>query len=122
MREIKFRAWNSIDKKMVGWCSLKHSFDAFIKSKHYELMQFTGLTDKNGVDIYEGDIVQGHFYDTDEWKDIAGITYCDHRAKFVFNDGNGEQDAFIDDINTGTLEVIGNIHQNPELLENKSEN
>lgn len=62
MREIKFRAWDTDNKKMVLWGELlsKNLQNILSMPKYcgYELMQYTGIKDKNGKEIYEGDIVQ----------------------------------------------------------------
>lgn len=121
MREIKFRAWNSIDGRMVDWSTLKANPDFLMNIikgiKHYDvLMQYTGLKDINGVEIYEGDIVSSDFYEP-EFSEVAAVGYDEFEMRFCFNnksgDLNGEQDAF----RYGNLTVIGNIHQNPELLD-----
>ncbi|EOO05013.1 hypothetical protein IAW_05832 [Bacillus cereus str. Schrouff] len=81
--EIKSRV---VDKKTVG--------------------QYTGLTDKNGKRIYEGDIIR--FKD----KNLDSV----EREEISFNDGGfGTEDWWLRDI--GECEVIGNIYENPELLE-----
>jgi uncharacterized phage protein (TIGR01671 family) len=60
MREIKFRAWrNEDDPRMINWNTiLRVGFQRFIDVDNYILMQYTGLKDKNGKEIYEGDILQ----------------------------------------------------------------
>lgn len=117
MREIKFRAWDGENiiphEKVVVY--LGHGFieretldcNAIHIDKEVEsLMQYTGLKDVNGVEIYEGDIVD---YDG-EWVDYV-----------EFDEGYfwlaSKRALARCDLNIVCLEVIGNVHENPELLE-----
>jgi len=120
MREIKFRAWKPDGRKknrgeMFGHFDLMDdygNFDVESRDDHF-VMQFTGLTDKSGVEIYEGDILerrskyQDDVYERYEcvWQ-YAGW-YLRHHCKTYFTS---------EDPSWGQLEVIGNIHQNPDLL------
>ena len=66
MRKIKFRAWNNVLNKMYSWnefldTNMKQTFIA-PESTAMILMQYTGLKDKNGKEIYEGDIVKAKFF------------------------------------------------------------
>ena len=116
-RIIKFRAWNPKIKEM-HFSSEEILFDkrefypwAFeigtsgYPQSEWVFMQFTGLKDKNGKEIYEGDIVSG----TNGLYAFA-VTYVRHGFIAVSKDGRDE--FTIPD----HWEVIGNIHQNPELL------
>ena len=78
--------------------------------------QFTGLTDKNGKKIFEGDIVKGYFGYGDDENDIAYIEYQEDSMGFVLVEILKEDYGKLFEI-MGEVEVIGNIHDNPELME-----
>lgn len=115
MREIKFRAWNYNKKKMVidGLTmdySNEYGFDNLYDKEgnqieEYRIMQYTGLKDKNGKEIYEGDIVLW----TNKNHDRTLKTEVEFRGGTFFI---GPLETTEDD----EPEVIGNIYENPELL------
>ena len=117
MREIKFRMWSKDVNRY--WYDPVNVYDCLKQSKipeHKGLyddmvwQQFTGMKDKNGTEIYEGDIVKGLYKDTDynHWDEIkASVVYCDRFAGFSVGCENWVKQ---------TIEVIGNVFENPELL------
>ena len=113
MREIKFRAFDSISKKLHTWDVISMmTLPQFIHLEHYTLEQFTGLQDKNGVDIYEGDIVIHHveseFLEREDWAVIESKVLIIDGAWCV---GLSKYPLY------GFLNVVvGNIHENKDLI------
>lgn len=96
MREIKFRAWDTKRDRMM---STGFRFD----DERYDVMQYTGLKDKNGKEIYEGDVVADGYHDKYGRYEVKwhGVGW-----NFVSTDGR-------------ELEAIGNIYENPDLIGDK---
>lgn len=117
-REIKFRAWDAIKKEMVQMPIIQKVvaprvyYYASVPSRQAEpkLMQYTGLKDKSGVEIYEGDILELKPYAPMEVKFGDG-------AFFVTPNPYWDVKISSEYLRKAGLEVIGNIYQNPELIE-----
>ena len=110
-RQIKFRAWNTEVKKMTDNFHLSDKFTPALQDtvdwKHLEIMQFTGLLGKLGVEIYEGDVVE---YNTGNFGGMATVLYIP-TGFFLENTG-----FLLGDNDLVSLRVIGNIYENPELI------
>ncbi len=125
MREIKFRAWDT-EREVMATVTHIGLDDYEVSMKDEEcirwrapypyvcrLMQYTGLEDVNGVEIYEGDIVKIVFNDFTESENFIGVIKY-YEGMFSVDNGNESYKLF-DELNMN--EVIGNIYENPELLE-----
>jgi uncharacterized phage protein (TIGR01671 family) len=115
MREIKFRCWIKEEKIMVTPEQLINLDGNMANDDGKDvLMQFTGLYDKNGKDIYEGDIMQAEVENPCSW--LVVWNYNGFYLERYYDDGKKDEGYF------GIItdwKVIGNIYDNPELLTNK---
>ena len=118
-REIKFRVWDK-DLKRIRYLNTEHDFIRFdsLGQGYYEnmqtglgewfsdLMQYTGLKDKNGKEIYEGDICLVTIL-PENYKEKMVTVWCNDRNGFRFQDEDGE----VWNVNDTEIEVIGNIYE-----------
>jgi|LakMenEpi03Aug12_release.lakeMendotaPanAssembly.Ray.scaffolds.fasta_scaffold602024_3 uncharacterized phage protein (TIGR01671 family) len=120
-RELKFRVWNkeekSFDKVNNGVVKLNSDYTISLSSscKRYIVQQFTGLIDKNGKEIYEGDLVNFSVNNTHEHGDLdiieyknMDVHYSGEFCGFMFGE---EGFTPLDRIIMTSLEVVGNIFE-----------
>lgn len=110
MRTIKFRAWDG--KKMLDAVDVSNV--GFWNRDAVTLMQFTGLLDKNGKEIYEGDVVRLH-PDGCCGQHRDGVGFVEYEAPdfLIIKEHDGRK--WVSALRK-TDEVIGNIYENPELV------
>jgi len=106
-REIKFRAWDREEKRMIDYFHETYLWEDY-QSDRYGVMQYTGLHDKNGKEIYEGDIIKTPY----------GMSRIFERLGCWFVEMQKELGYFTID---EPIEVIGNIYENPDLLKEKND-
>ena len=119
MRELKFRAWcaNKKEWEKDAWHLTPDGriVDTYrqieMRKETHFLNQFTGLLDKQGVEIYEGDIIKC-------FGDIAKVVWDEHDAlyRYIYNSGGERYMKILGTHSYEHFEVIGNIYENPELL------
>lgn len=136
-REIKFRLWSKICKKFIetnnpnlefvinnnGYLYSIENFYGEIyvlPQMDIEVLQFTGLRDRNGKEIYEGDILKYNFPYDGRLKHISPVTYLETQASFGLKDIYGNEIPLYRITANNYFEVVGNIYENPELLEGKN--
>lgn len=114
-RELKFRAWNSTTKEFEYF--ELHNItvpDRLLCQHYYPVQQFTGLKDKNGKEIYEGDVI--NFAYTHDNTFTGDVKWFDDRGAFGVVTGNAFEllEGLLD--YWEYVEVIGNIFENKDLI------
>lgn len=136
-RDIKFRLWSKIGKKFIktddpdlnfvinsdGYLySIENFYGEIYVSLQLDIvvLQFTGLQDINGKDIYEGDILKYNFPYDGRLKHVSPVKFLETEASFGIKDIYGNEIPLYRITANNYFEVVGNIYENPELLEEKN--
>lgn len=126
-RDIKFRGFDSVNKVMLpvesinfreGYISLNEGDNPVTDTlEMIELIRYTGVKDRNGKEIYEGDIVS--FYNDEEYKlkSTNALVIYDSGAFMLEHKKLGKEYLGEMDIENMCIKIVGNIYDNPELLE-----
>lgn len=118
----KFRAWDKETQTMNGMAEIyrnkKQEIELHPRDENIILMQSTGLKDKNGKEIFEGDVVQFEdcYTESDFLYINKGIVEWSQGSFTVTNRDSVEMEDLLDGEILDVI-IIGNIHENPELLE-----
>lgn len=135
-RDIKFRLWSKIGKKFIETDNPDLDFvinnNGYLYSIEYcygetcilpqmdtEVLQFTGLKDRNGKEIYEGDILKYNFPYDGRLKHVSPVKFLEAEASFGIKDRYGNEIPLYRIAANNYFEVIGNIYENEELLKSE---
>ena len=127
MRVIKFRAWYKGEMHEVysfhlsaGMVTISLPRFPFVQDVVSDtVMEYTGLSDKNGKEIYEGDVVKWWVNNITR---TSPVEYVEQQASFWMMKDIDSGHSVINDWMRGEYEIIGNIHENPELINTGTKN
>ena len=110
MRAIKFRVWDKTLNMIHCWSAIENhfTFEELLDTNFFEAMQYTGLKDKNGVEIYEGDILSYFGFEYEVTFEESAFGWSEDGQFYAF------AEMAIDEIEK--TKIIGNIYENPELV------
>jgi uncharacterized phage protein (TIGR01671 family) len=134
MREIKFRAWDKEKREMVNVLKINFLFetidgimvegyddntiDHWIMPENLELMQYTGLKDNRGYEIYEGDVIAFYIPDAiaeELGPEIGQVEWRNECCRFTLKEDRWDE-GLHEDIVAEFATIIGNVYENPELI------
>ena len=126
MRELKFRVWSEDDKEYRTDCKLKYLFTSPTglpstvyndEGDRFDIEQYTGLKDKNGKEIFEGDIIhRGALPKVNVFRNSV-IRFDEESVGFIATSTRNGARTLFNGHTCDEIEVIGNIHENYELLD-----
>lgn len=122
MRDIKFRAWNNEFKEFnfmspAYYLGSKGLLDNWPDSEHSVWEQYTGIKDTNDVEVYEGDIIKFHVVMLSPDDKVGYVTYYpEYGYSIMLPLGRVLRQEYWASGDKHTIEVVGNIHEDEELL------